>query len=194
MSVMNAAGPQTYALGVGRDAERGQRGPGEASAGLAGAVRSRCRTRARGRAAATASRRRASAGQRLLARSAGAVDPPDLPAPLPAAASWCSMDSIGVTPMPAETSSTGPAPSPSTNSPRGAATSRTAPGCSVAVQVAADHAVRLALDADPVRAGAGRGGQRVAAHRGGPAGAGDPERQVLAGPGGRQRAPSGAPR
>src|SRR5262249_19852026 len=50
------------------------------------------------------------------------------------------------------------------------------------VQVVAGHAVRLALDADPVGAAVGRGGQRVAAHRGRLACTGDPHRQVLAGP------------
>ena len=38
------------------------------------------------------------------------------------------MDSTGVTPMPAEISSTGPVPSSRVNSPRGAATSSSAPG------------------------------------------------------------------
>ena len=78
-------------------------------------------------------------------------------------------------------------PSSRTKSPRGAATSRTAPGSQVVVQVAAGDAVGLLLDADPVGAGVRRRGQRVAAHRGGLPGAGDPQRQVLAGPRGRER-------
>jgi hypothetical protein len=40
----------------------------------------------------------------------------------------------------------------------------------------------------PVRAGVRGQGQRVATHQGGLAGAGNPQRQVLAGPGGRQDA------
>ena len=47
---------------------------------------------------------------------------------LRAAASSYSMASTGVSPMPAETSSTGSAPSSRTKSPRGAATSSVAPG------------------------------------------------------------------
>ena len=60
-------------------------------------------------------------------RAACPVQPPDLPLAA-AAASSCSMDSSGVTPIPAEMSRTGPSAASRTKSPRGAAASRTAPG------------------------------------------------------------------
>jgi hypothetical protein len=53
----------------------------------------------------------------------------------------------------------------------------------VVVQVAAGHAVGFLLDADPVGAVVRRRGQRVAANRGWLPGTGDPQREVLAGPG-----------
>jgi DNA-binding CsgD family transcriptional regulator len=56
----------------------------------------------------------------------------------------------------------------------------------VVVQVAAGHAVRLLLDADPVRAAGRRRGQRVAADRDRRPGAADPQREVLARPGRRK--------
>ena len=76
------------------------------------------------------------------------------------------MASTGVAPMPALISSTGASVAARMNVPRGAATSSSSPTAELGVQIAAGDAVRLALDADPVVAGAGRARQRVVAqHR-----------------------------
>ena len=74
----------------------------------------------------------------MLARSARPVQPPDLPLAA-LAASWCSMDRTGVTPMPADSSSTGQASSSRTKSPRGRGHFEDRPRLQAAVQVAADE-------------------------------------------------------
>ena len=57
------------------------------------------------------------------------------------------MASTGVRPMLAEMSSTGPGPAPRVKSPRGAAASRVAPGCSVSFRkrLTAPNGSRLTL-------------------------------------------------
>ena len=90
--------------------------------------------------------------------------------------------------MPAEMSRTGPAAVVEDEVAAGRGHLQDRPGPQATVEVAAGDAVRLLLDADPVGAGVGRRGQRVAAYRGRCAGTGDPQRQVLAGLGGRELA------
>ena len=96
------------------------------------------------------------------------------------------MDSTGVTPMPAEMSRTGPVPPARTKSPRGGRVQDRA-GEQAVVQVAARGAARLALDV--IRYGPAP--ERRTASSCAPgrlAGAGNPQRQVLPGLGGRKRA------
>ena len=97
------------------------------------------------------------------------------------------MDRTGVTPMPAEMSRTGPVSfaEGEVAARRGHVKDRSRPQS--LVQVAAGDAVGLLLDADPVGAVVGRRRQRVAADRGRLPGAADPQREVLARAGRRER-------
>ena len=154
MSVMNAAGPQRYAVAsAGRPSRparpasgvRGDRdrrpvlGVGRAVEDVLVRVRQRCEQRVR------------LGGEGVLARSAGAVDPPDLAVAAARRRAACSMASTGVTPMPAEIEQHRAGAVGRARTRRAARRRRgSAPGRSAVVQVAADDAVRLALDADPV--------------------------------------------
>ena len=98
------------------------------------------------------------------------------------------MASTGVAPMPALISSTGALVWSRMNVPRGAATSSWSPTREPRVQVAAGGAVGLALDGDPVVAGAGRSREGVVAQQRPLVGVGpDPHREVLARAGGGER-------
>ena len=175
----------------GRDAQRGEPLPGDPAARrrARGGVRPawpRCRRCAHGRAAG---RRAGRAPRRRTGCSSGPRAPYShhTSRSLPAAASWCSMDSTGVTPMPGgdQQHRAGAVVEGELAARRGHLQQRA--GLQVLVQPAAGHAVRLPLDADPVGAGVRRRRQRIAAHRDRLGGAGDPQGQVLPGPRGRQR-------
>jgi hypothetical protein len=122
----------------------------------------------------------------MLARSACPVQPPDVPLAVPCrelmqhGQHWCDTDTGGD-----EQERAGAVVEDEVATGRGHVQDRS--GLQAAVQVAAGGAVGLLLDADPVGAGVSCRGQRVAAYRGRLPGAGDPQREVLAGPGGRER-------
>ena len=150
MSLMNEAGPQTQALALAGTSSPASlplvRRPGVAWTRCRSGAWPCCRTRVRGRAGRDASRACALA---VNGCSCGPRAPctHQTSRSLRAAASWCSMDSTGVSPMPAEMSRIGPVPSSRTKSGR---CRRQGP--------------RTASSCAP----------------GGLAGAGDPQRQVLA--------------
>ena len=104
-----------------------------------------------------------------------------------AARAW-SMASTGVTPTPADTSATGPAPGAEREGAARRGRLDRLPGAAPVVDVAAGDAVRLALDADAVARRARRPRERVVAHDGRARIDDQPDGQVLP----RQRRREGA--